>query len=107
MDRKILDAALKEVYMIPTRQGVKKHELRTATEYWVNKLVDVESYGGKSALQIRAGLVDGTLELKPRDWTHILFHQSGSSETLLVEIKEIVFIKYHFGFIIKLGEIIE
>lgn len=102
-----LDMSLKSVYMEPTRMGVKKLEQRTATLYWTKKLVDIESYGGLSVREVRDGLHDGELEFKPRDWTHILFHESGSNVTLLVEIEKIKFYRGHHGFFIHLGKVIK
>lgn len=102
-----LDMSLKKVYLEPTRMGRKKLEQRTATEYWTKKLVDIESYGGLSVREVLDGLHDGELELKPRDWTHILFHESGSNVTLLVEIKSIRFYRGHHGFFIHLGEVVK
>lgn len=104
---KILDMALKPVYLEATRTGAKKVEFRTSTDYWVKKLVDIESYGGLSVREVFNGLHDGELELKPRDWTHILFHESGSNVTLLVELKSIKFYRGHHGFCIHLGEVVK
>lgn len=104
---KTLDMSLKRVYLEPTRQGVKKVEHRDMTLYWTEKLVDIESYGGKSVDEIRCGLIDGTLEFKPRNWSRILFHESGSQNTLLVEVKSINHYVGHRNFHIELGEVLQ
>jgi len=105
--KKILDMALKSVYFEPICLGVKKVEYREATDYWANKLLDMEKYGGKNVFDVLDGLLHGTLDVIPRDWTHILFHQSGGKRTLLVKIGEIKFYKGHRAFCIKLGNVIE
>ena len=95
---KIIDMALKPVYLEPTRTGTKRVEYRDLTEYWTQKLVDIESYGGLDVRDVMDGLHDGTLELKPRDWTHILFHESGTGRTLLVKIRYIKVYRGHHNF---------
>lgn len=104
---KILDAALKRVYLEPIHNGSKKVEYREATTYWADKLLDIESYGGKSTEEVIDGLLHGDLKVKQRDWTHILFHESGGSRTLLVEMGQVHFYVGHRAFCIDLGKVIE
>lgn len=99
-NKKVIDMALKAVYLEPTRMGVKTVEYRNCTEYWTKKLVDTESYGGLSVREVMDGLHDGTIDLHPRDWTHILFHESGTGVTLEVAIRYIKFYKGHHCFCI-------
>ena len=98
--------ALKSVFFEPVRNGAKKTEFRDFTDYWCNKLLDVESYH-MSTDDIINGLLDGTLEIKPRGWTHILFHESGHNRTVLVEMGEIRTYPGHRAFCIDLGDVIE
>lgn len=102
-----LDLALKPVFMRAIRNGSKKVEYRDATEYYLNKLVDVESYGGKSAADILDGLRNGELELHPRKIDYLLFHESGTQRTLMVECLGITYPIGHMVFCIQLGKIKE
>lgn len=99
------DMALKGVYLEPMRRGVKKIEYRDLTDYYVNKLVDVDSYNGKSVREIMDGLHDGTLELKPKDITHIMFHESKTGVMLKAEVRYIKVFKGHHCFCIGIGKV--
>lgn len=105
--KQILDMSLKSVFFEPICLGVKKVEYREMTDYWAGKLLDLEKYGGKNVFEVIDGLMHGTLDVIPRGWTHILFHQSGGSRTLLVEMGDIKTYKGHRAFCISLGKVIE
>lgn len=105
--KKILDMALKMPFFEPICLGAKKWEYRSMTDYWAEKLLDIDKYGGKNVYEVIDGLMHGTLEVIPRDWTHILFHQSGGTRTLLVEMGEIKVYKGHRSFCIALGNVVE
>lgn len=102
---KILDMALKEVYLEPIHNGSKVVEYRDMTTYWTEKLLDMEAYG-KPVDEVIDGLMHGELEVKPRGWTHIRFHQSGGTRTLLVEINDIKTYVGRHTFCIGLGKVI-
>lgn len=98
------DMALKGVYLEPMRRGVKTIEYRDLTEYYVNKLVDVASYN-KPIREIMDGLHDGTLELKTKDITHIMFHESKTGVRLKAEVRYIKVFKGHHCFCIGIGKV--
>lgn len=104
---KVLNMALKPVFMRAIRNGSKKWEYRDYSTYWGEKLIDVESYGGKDIMDIMDGIYSGELEFKPREYTHILFHESGTQKTLKVECLGTRYYRGHLGFAIQLGEIIK
>lgn len=104
--KKVLDMALKEVFLEPIHNGTKRIEYRDMTPYWVDKLLDTESYG-KPTEEIIDGIMHGDLELKPRGWTHIRFHQSNGSRVLLVELKDIKTYIGRHTFCLYLGNVIE
>lgn len=98
--------ALKPVFFEPVRNGSKRVEYRDFTQYWCEKLLDVESYH-MSTEDIINGLIDGSLELRQRNYTHILFHESGHTRTVLVEMGRVRTYPGHRAFCIDLGDVVE
>ena len=104
---KTLDLALKPIFFRAIRIGAKKSEYRAFTEYWGEKLIDVESYGGKELRDVMEGVYCGELEFKPRQYNRLLFHESGTQRTMMVECLGIKYFRGHLGFAIQLGNIIK
>lgn len=98
---KTLYATLYRQYFDQVARKTKKTEYREMSDYWINRLVEVEKYGTKDLAAIRNGLVQGTFKPHWRDWTHIRF-KCGNSY-LLCEIKGINIYRGHDVFCIKLG----
>ena len=98
--------SLKEVFLEPIHLGVKTTEYRDMTPYWADKLLNIAAYG-MPVEEVIDGLMHGDLEVKPKGWTHIRFHQSGGNRTLLVEMGEIKTYPGRHTFCISLGKLVK
>lgn len=99
---KVLNLSLLPVWYNAIDRGTKKIEYRDFKDYWLNKLLEMRFYKGKTMDDIRKGLAQGTLELHPVNWTHVRFHCQ--EREMEYEIKEIKVYKGHEMFAIHLGK---
>lgn len=104
---KELNLALKPIFFRAVKSGAKTVEYRDYTEYWGGKLIDVNAYKGKELRDIMDGIYSGELEFKPMTYDRLLFHESGTQRTMMVECLGIKYFQGHLGFAIQLGEIIK
>lgn len=102
---KVKDLALKRTYYDQIASGKKKVEYRDLTNsYYINTFLNADSYIGKSVEQIKEGLLNGSLSIRPAGYTHLRFHNLG--RVILVEIKGLRIDKTNKLLCIDLGKIV-
>lgn len=88
--QKILDLSLKQHWFNEIKSGRKTKEYRDGNnEYYTRKLVVYGDYTGKSLKEIRDGIKEGRLKIKPFPYTHIRFHCG--NQVMTVEYKGLTF----------------
>ena len=97
-----VNASIKKVYLNMILKGTKTTEYRDMSEYWTKKLVEVESYKGKTVQEVIDGLQQGKLKLKPRAIDTITFFCEGTRTRY--KVLGITTYVGHKLFAIRLGE---
>lgn len=82
--------------------GAKKTEYRDMSEYWVNKILDMSKYNGKTAQEVISDLYAGKVKLYTKPYTTIVFHCDKQVERY--RIREINTYRGHKMFAIQLGK---
>ena len=101
-----INASIKKQYLEQIVKGTKTTEYREMTEYWTQKLVDVESYKGKDVAEIIEGLQTGKLELYPRPIKQMTFYCE-RKKGAIYKVTDIRAYKGHKLFAIGLGKSVE
>lgn len=101
-----INASIKKQYLEQIIKGAKTTEYREMTEYWTQKLVDVESYKGKDVAEIIEGLQTGKLELHPRPIKQMTFYCE-RKKGAIYKVTDIRAYKGHKLFAIGLGKRVE
>lgn len=101
-----INASIKKQYLEQIIKGTKTTEYREMTEYWTQKLVDVESYKGKDVAEIIEGLQTGKLELHPLPIKQMTFYCE-RKKSAIYKVTDIRAYKGHKLFAIGLGKRVE
>lgn len=101
-----IDLALLRTYYDQIIRGTKKHEYRDGRNvYYTQKFLNVDAYDGKTAKDIKEGLLNGTIkDLKLKGLTHLRFHNTG--RMCVVEVKGIKFDRQNKLWDISLGKVL-
>lgn len=98
---KNINASLKTVYYESINRGTKRVEYREMSQYWIERLVDMSKYPGKTWEEVRDILrKGGTLHAQKYDT--ITFFNNGRHMTMKVEGIDIR--DHHTSFGIRLGK---
>ena len=102
----VKDFALHRTYYDQIVSGKKTHEYRDGkNDYYVNCFLNVDAYDGKTAKDIKEGLLNGTVkDLKLKGLTHLRFHNTG--RMCVVEVKGIKFDRQNKLWDISLGKVL-
>lgn len=98
-----INAYIKRQYLDMILKGVKTTEYREMTEYWTDKLVDIDRYKGKTPHDVTEMLKLGEIPLHPKPVRQITFY-CDKKKSAIYKVLGIKVYQGHKLYAIRLGE---